>query len=49
MNLTGAVASVKMDDVLGNRPVSSALEALEGNIPGLQINKNSGNRVLALI
>lgn len=42
MNLTGAVASVKMDDVLGNRPVSSALEALEGNIPGLQINKNSG-------
>lgn len=42
VNLTGAVASVKMDDVLGNRPVSSALEALEGNIPGLQINKNSG-------
>lgn len=42
VNLTGAVASVKMDDVLGNRPVNSALEALEGNIPGLQINKNSG-------
>ena len=42
VNLTGAVTSVKMDDVLGNRPVSSALEALEGNIPGLQINKNSG-------
>ena len=41
VNLTGAVASVKMDDVLGNRPVSSALEALEGNIPGLQINLNS--------
>lgn len=42
VNLTGAVASVKMDDILGNRPVSSTLEALEGNIPGLQINKNSG-------
>lgn len=42
VNLTGAVSSVKMDDVLGNRPVSSAIEALEGTVPGLQINKNSG-------
>lgn len=42
VNLTGAVSSVKMDDVLGSRPVTSALSALEGAIPGLQINKNSG-------
>ncbi|MGL5620189.1 MAG: SusC/RagA family TonB-linked outer membrane protein, partial [Tannerellaceae bacterium] len=42
VNLTGAVSNVKMDDVLGNRPVNSALTALEGAIPGLQINKNSG-------
>lgn len=42
VNLTGAVASVKMDEVLGNRPVTSALSALEGSVPGLQINKVSG-------
>lgn len=42
VNLTGAVSSVKMDDVLGNRPVSSAIEALESSVPGLQINKVSG-------
>ncbi len=42
VNLTGAVATVKMDDVLGNRPVSSPALALQGAIPGLQITNGSG-------
>ena len=33
VNLTGAVSSVKMDEVLGNRPVVSAANALIGAIP----------------
>lgn len=37
VNLTGAVASVKMDDVLGDRPVTNAMAALQGVVPGLQI------------
>lgn len=42
VNLTGAVSSVKMSDALGNRPINSALSALENTVPGLQINKVSG-------
>jgi TonB-linked SusC/RagA family outer membrane protein len=42
INLTGAVSSVKMDEVLGNRPVVSAANALIGAIPGLQITTSSG-------
>ncbi|MDR2914577.1 MAG: TonB-dependent receptor [Tannerella sp.] len=42
VNLTGAVSTVKMDDVLGNRPVASTTQALEGTIPGLQISQNNG-------
>ena len=41
-NLTGAVSSVKMDDVLGDRPVVSVSDALKGAMPGLQITSNSG-------
>lgn len=41
-NLTGAVSSVKMDEVLGDRPVSSASQALQGAVPGLQITYGSG-------
>jgi TonB-linked SusC/RagA family outer membrane protein len=41
-NLTGAVSSVKMEDVLGNRPVSSTSKALQGALPGLQITYGSG-------
>lgn len=41
-NLTGAVSSVKMDDVLGDRPVVSVSDALKGAMPGLQITGNSG-------
>lgn len=42
VNLTGAVSSVKMDEVLGNRPVVSAANALVGAVPGLQITSSSG-------
>lgn len=41
-NLTGAVSSVKMDEVLGNRPLSTVNEALQGAIPGLQVTGTSG-------
>lgn len=41
-NLTGAVSSVKMDEVLGDRPVVSVSDALKGAMPGLQITGNSG-------
>lgn len=40
-NLTGAVSQVKMDDVLGSRPITNALTALQGTMPGLQITPNS--------
>lgn len=42
LNLTGAISSVKMDNTLANRPVTSAVAVLEGVIPGLQINSVSG-------
>jgi len=42
VNLTGAVSSVKMEEVLGNRPVSSITAALMGNLPGLILSGNSG-------
>lgn len=42
IDLTGAVASVKMDDILGNRPVGTTSQVLEGAIPGLQISRNNG-------
>lgn len=41
-NLTGAVSQVKMDDVLGDRPVSNVGEALQGAVPGLQVSAGSG-------
>jgi TonB-linked SusC/RagA family outer membrane protein len=42
VNLTGAVSSIKMSEVLGERPVTSVSAALLGNIPGLIISGNSG-------
>lgn len=41
-NLTGAVASVKMDEVMGSRPLSQAADALQGTVPGLFVS-SSGN------
>ena len=43
VNLTGAVSMVKMDDVLGNRPVTTIGSALQGTIPGLQITATNGS------
>lgn len=40
-NLTGAVSQIKMEDVLGNRPVVSAMGALQGAMPGLYISGGS--------
>lgn len=41
-NLTGSVASVKMDEVMGSRPLVSASDALQGTMPGLMVS-NNGN------
>lgn len=41
-NLTGALSTVKMDEVLGDRPVVSVNQALQGTMPGLQITTNTG-------
>lgn len=36
-DLTGAVSQVKMDEILGDRPVISATAALQGAMPGLMV------------
>ena len=41
-NLTGAVNVVKIDDILGNRPVSTTGSLLQGTIPGLNISIGTG-------
>ena len=41
VDLTGAVAQVKMEDVLGDRPVISATAALQGAMPGLMVSGGS--------
>lgn len=41
VNVSGAVSQVKMDDVLGDRPVANAASALQGAMPGLRIATNS--------
>jgi TonB-linked SusC/RagA family outer membrane protein len=40
--VTGAIATIKMDDVLGDRPVSTVSALLQGTVPGLQSTINSG-------
>lgn len=40
-NLTGAISQVKMEDVLGSRPVISAMGALQGSMPGLYVSGGS--------
>jgi TonB-linked SusC/RagA family outer membrane protein len=42
VNLTGSVSTVDMPSVLGNRPVSSTAQVLEGIVPGLQISRDNG-------
>lgn len=41
-DLTGAVSTVKMEDLLGSRPVTNVQDALMGQVPDLQITKSSG-------
>lgn len=41
-NISGSVSSVDLDDVLGDRPITTTLSSLQGTIPGLQIVLNSG-------
>lgn len=41
-NLTGAVTTVKMDEVMGERPLTKAADALQGAVPGLFVG-NNGN------
>ncbi|WP_316837343.1 TonB-dependent receptor [Pedobacter nutrimenti] len=40
--VTGAIATVKMDDILGDRPVSSVTQLLQNAVPGLQASIGSG-------
>ncbi len=40
--VTGAVSTIKMDEVLGERPVSTTASLLQGVIPGLQVSISSG-------
>jgi len=42
LNLTGALTSVNMDEVLGNRPVSTTATLLQAAAPGLTVNISSG-------
>ena len=42
VNLTGAVSSVKMEEVMGNRPIANISNALMGTIPGLILSGKSG-------
>lgn len=41
VNLSGAVSSIE-GDAISNRPASDALSALQGQIPGLQVLRSSG-------
>ena len=41
-NLTGAVSSVKMDEILGDRPVTSVSNVLMRAMPGLHVTGTSG-------
>lgn len=42
-NLTGSVASVNMDEVMGNRPIVKVADALQGTVPGLLISSTGNN------
>ena len=42
VNLTGAVAAIKIDDKITSRTVSNVSSGLNGLVPGLAVNQNSG-------
>jgi TonB-linked SusC/RagA family outer membrane protein len=41
-NVTGATTTVDMENVLGNRPVTNTMQAIQGTVPGMQITVPSG-------
>lgn len=41
-NLTGAVSSVKMDELVANRPLTTVSDVLQGSVPGLTVS-SGGN------
>lgn len=41
-DVTGAINTVKVDELLGNRPVSSTSALLQGAVPGMQVTIGSG-------
>ncbi|MGQ7870974.1 SusC/RagA family TonB-linked outer membrane protein [Sunxiuqinia sp. sy24] len=41
-NVTGATTTVDMENVLGNRPVTNAIQAIQGTVPGMQVTVPSG-------
>ena len=41
-NMTGAVSSVKMDDIIGVRPIATTGSLLQGVAPGLQVTQDTG-------
>lgn len=41
-NVSGSVTSVKMSEVLGDRPITGAASAIQGALPGLQVVSGSG-------
>lgn len=41
-NVTGAISTVKMDDVLGDRPVSTVSELMQDVVPGVKVSIGSG-------
>lgn len=43
LDLTGAISSVRIEDALGDRPLTSISEALQGSVPGLLVTTN-GNQ-----
>lgn len=42
VNVTGAVSSIKIDDKVTNRALSNVSSGLQGLVPGLAVNQNSG-------
>src|SRR5690606_22477327 len=42
VNMTGAVASLTVDEKMTNRAVTNVSSALSGLLPGLAVNQNSG-------
>ena len=41
-NISGSVASVDLDEVLGDRPITSTISSLQGTIPGLSVVLGAG-------